>query len=1102
MPTVALWFNCAPDRPSPDNGVYRVLLGASPTPTTIDQTITPGVRDDAWIEISVLADPGDYVRVSYDREDGTRYYSNSVQPFPPAPLDSSAYTLAATVPDLSAGPAPAAVDSSAYNLAATVPDLSAGPAPAAVDSSAYNLAATVPDFSAGPDPAGDCDTVTVNLTGYGSDSNNIWWDDNVQLGSTFDRTGQGNQLLNILQLRYANGRVTISITMSNNRFTDAFEATGRIIITASDGETLEVMIANADMTEPYIWTPANSAEVIVFAAHVRTLTDQNATLTLTDCSPDAPLDSSAYTLAATVPNLSAGPAPAVVDSSAYTLAATVPNLSAGPAPAVIDSSAYTLAATVPDFSAGPAPAAVDSSAYTLAATVPDLSAGPAPLPGFHLFMDVAGLFSDQWGRVVGSIAARWGRQEAAHLARVLPLQMQVQLDNSDGRFDPEMLLPDARVEWNDGAAPVAHGRLASVRPSFDHTTGLRTATLHVEGPLALLNNGDHELSLFITDTIRTGRAIDSVLDQVNWPAGARRIDGGQVRIHPAHYTSVLAPRALHKAGPVLRAAEQAEVGLVHEERGNLVVFENRFHRELDPRLGLDVAVFGVTEDSIRVVGRVDPADSWDNIYNVVQVGADRAVVQVERVVYQWNGEPLTIPANTTATLRLDLVQQPQNRERDFVASVIEWADLADGDFEFHFPGGVDRVDVDLMGYERSTLFLGWQDNVSLGTAFSRSGAEQTLNVASLAFGGSIAGDVSLDIFDNNRRFTAEFESTGRITFTASDGRTLTVMIADADMTEPYQWNPTNSAEVVSFANHIMGLADKNATLTLTFGTVTNTSIVLSNRTRTGTTATIVNSNDQPIFMTKADLRGRGVALYGDLTIPELATPNSPYRRRVLELPTSFVGDGLNQEGGGLAEGNAYAALLLARYDHPQIAARLVIDPLADSSTRALLTTLQVSDPVLVQDGLGIPSGGYYVEGGDVTLDSETGILDFGIHVSRRGRRSWIIDDAVNVQPASVAWENVAAAVAVAAGGRYIVGAEAAWNVGNPVGSELPVMRVLFGAEVVAVWTENDLSDTPEWLAALVEVPDAGGNLAVQVQRGADANTPIRVTRWRVVRIES
>ena len=41
------------------------------------------------------------------------------------------------------------------------------------------------------------------------------------------------------------------------------------------------------------------------------------------------------------------------------------------------------------------------------------------------------------------------------------------------------------------------------------------------------------------------------------------------------------------------------------------------------------------------------------------------------------------------------------------------------------------------------------------------------------------------------------------------------MIADADQVEVYSWVPSNSAEVVAFANHVLGLTDKDATLTLT-----------------------------------------------------------------------------------------------------------------------------------------------------------------------------------------------------------------------------------------------------------------------------------------------
>ena len=130
----------------------------------------------------------------------------------------------------------------------------------------------------------EVESVTVNLTGYAdiSSQNLITWPDNISIGSTFDALGE-TQILTTAALDYTGptpGQVLISIIGTNNRFTPAFESTGRIIFEASDGETLEVMIADADMSEPYNWTPANSAEVIVFANHVRGLTDKTATLTL------------------------------------------------------------------------------------------------------------------------------------------------------------------------------------------------------------------------------------------------------------------------------------------------------------------------------------------------------------------------------------------------------------------------------------------------------------------------------------------------------------------------------------------------------------------------------------------------------------------------------------------------------------------------------------------------------------------------------------------------------------------------------------------------------------------------------------------------------
>ena len=125
-------------------------------------------------------------------------------------------------------------------------------------------------------------SVTVPLTGISVFTNYIRWSDNQSLGSLFSADG-GDQTLTTVDLNSSSpsGQVFISIIGTDNRFTPAFEASGTIIFEASDGETLEVMIADADMSEPYMWVPlASVLEVVAFVDHIRTLTDQTGTLTL------------------------------------------------------------------------------------------------------------------------------------------------------------------------------------------------------------------------------------------------------------------------------------------------------------------------------------------------------------------------------------------------------------------------------------------------------------------------------------------------------------------------------------------------------------------------------------------------------------------------------------------------------------------------------------------------------------------------------------------------------------------------------------------------------------------------------------------------------
>ena len=153
-------------------------------------------------------------------------------------------------------------------------------------------------------PAAPTTSVTVPLTGESVFDDYIRWSDNYSLGSLFDANGE-EQELSLVDLNNANppGRVRISITGTNNRFTPEFEASGRFTFTASDGESVTVMLANADMTEIYQWTPANSVEVTAFVLHVKGLADQTGTITLTGEGTATPPESVSFSGEAGDPTL-------------------------------------------------------------------------------------------------------------------------------------------------------------------------------------------------------------------------------------------------------------------------------------------------------------------------------------------------------------------------------------------------------------------------------------------------------------------------------------------------------------------------------------------------------------------------------------------------------------------------------------------------------------------------------------------------------------------------------------------------------------------------------------------------------------------------------
>lgn len=299
--------------------------------------------------------------------------------------------------------------------------------------------------------------------------------------------------------------------------------------------------------------------------------------------------------------------------------------------------------------------------------------GPASItdPGVTLAIEQPdGSFEDAAVDLLRA-SVRQGRLEATHLAKVQTMQMQLTLRNDEGQYGPGKLLPNRRVHFSLAGVPVARGWVRAVQPDTDHGTGWRTATVTCEGVLGRLARAQHELSLFVTDTVRTNEVVHSILDQSKWPAELRDIQRGQTRLNPAHYVGVLSSRAIHRALPSLRAMEDAELGLLHEGLGDTLHFQGRFHRELDTA---PVEMFlGNLENAVPAEATTQVTENWDNVYTSIGVGLSQAIVQAERRIWELKRPVLFAVGDT---MLIDLVTTDEdNLDNRAVRSVVEWTDL-------------------------------------------------------------------------------------------------------------------------------------------------------------------------------------------------------------------------------------------------------------------------------------------------------------------------------------------------------------------------------------------------------------------------------------------
>ena len=270
--------------------------------------------------------------------------------------------------------------------------------------------------------------------------------------------------------------------------------------------------------------------------------------------------------------------------------------------------------------------------------------------------------------------------------------------------------------------------------------------------------------------------------------------------------------------------------------------------------------------------------------------------------------------------------------------------------------------------------------------------------------------------------------------------------------------------------------------------VFNVSVAIVKQNRFARWLRFRNNNNFPVYLVKLELRGRGVASYKDLEIPDIEDEEAValYRRRYLTLPASFVGDGLNYDGDPIEEGRDYAQMLLARYSRPKASAPLRFVP-----TPEQLVGLQISDPVRVNSGVGLPPDIYYIEGMEFDWDSDRGYWIMGVYLSRRGEKRLLKNVAKNITASGDTWTAIDPAFNIEANRYYIIAAEA---FGKATGDEA-VLRLRENNKVIKSWKAEDITDAPYELAGIIK-PASNATVTMEARRG------VQVSRYKISRVES
>ena len=664
----------------------------------------------------------------------------------------------------------------------------------------------------------------------------------INLGATLAAVHNTNLYFAFLTLASFNGMVDLYLSDGSSdhslelgpEFSTQMEDHGTITLVASNGDSL-VLTGISDSSEPYIWIPSNAAAVMTFAGTLIGLSDRSLTVTFYDGMDVPPVlttptfaddmgDAQSWTQDTTitsivVPEATGNPPPtyAVVGSLPAGIGYHTGSRTIFGAPQAIGSGTITIRATnsegiadwtvtyttgLPSWISGGAGSPTDPYIIADPLNVNDRSILDVMLPGR------------------GTVSSATGRARATHFRFTPPAgysgQWGVELDTTPTSVDMDLAEAD--------------GTPSSVTDTGDEDY---SQTLTMGAPYTFLvlyfssaANSQSSVTGVTALTITLSPPQPSVA-----PVFADDTGNAQSWTQNTAITSITAPEAAVASGtpaPAYAAVGSLPAGISFNTSTRVIS-------------GTPTAV-GSGTIRIRATNSEGTAD-WTVTYTTAAAPpADVAPSFTDDTgnAQSWTQNtaitPITVPAasGTPTPTYAAVGSLPAGISFNASTRVISGTPTAVGSgtiriratnsegtadwtVTYTTVAAVGPVTVNLTGAVLvASVIVRWADDVSLGTVFAADGGAQVLEDTRVhGTGSNNSGRVELHIAGSNDRFTIAFETSGRIIFEASDGETLEVMIANADMAEPYQWTPTNSAEVIAFADHVIGLVDRDATLTLT-----------------------------------------------------------------------------------------------------------------------------------------------------------------------------------------------------------------------------------------------------------------------------------------------